>query len=259
MAISTSLLANRVGRVTGARRRILVAAGLVALGAGMLYVSRSWIAHAREIEVTGVAHLSRVDVVARAGVSRETNVVWLDEPALERRLESLPWVADADVGVAFPTTIRIAVVERVPVAIVTDGTSRTLIAADGTRLGPAARTRGLPRIELSGPPADGARPSVSVSTASANLALPSPRAASRALGSMRPELRSAIRRVTVHVDGTLEMRMLDGVLVRYGSDAHPEAKARALGRILAWAGATGARLSHVNVAAPRAPAVRLER
>jgi cell division septal protein FtsQ len=127
------------------------AAVAVLLLIGGVVVSRSSLLHARSVEVSGASTLSRARVIDLAEVDRLTNVVWLDEGAAERRLESDPWVASADVRVSLPLNIHIAVTERVPVAVASDGLQSLLVASDGTVLGLAPRSvssRDLPVIEL---------------------------------------------------------------------------------------------------------------
>jgi cell division protein FtsQ len=209
--------------------------GLVALSRG------SWL-DAREVDVGGEAHLSRGEVVRAAGLQRPTNVLWLDETEIERRLEAQPWIRSATVSTALPWTIRVSIVERVPVAVTTDGGSRSLVAGDGTVLGAATSLRGLPRIEL--PPVlatTGGRP-------------PAAGAAS-ALGAMDPDLRAAVGRVIVGSDGTLDVRLRDGTDVRYGDADELARKARALAETLAWAHTSATSLSRISLLAPGSPAV----
>jgi cell division protein FtsQ len=244
LAISISLRAEPGRRRAGIRAGVLGVAAVVALGLGGSQLTRSSFLHARAIEVTGAARLSRAEVVARAAVSGATNVWWLDELAVERRLEADPWIADAHVSTGFPATIRIAIVERSPVAVASERLGGLLVAADGTALGPARRTRGLPRIEVAGAStAEGARPSRAE--------------AASILGAMTSELRASIVVVTMAADGYVDLRLRGGIRVGYGSAAQPTAKAQALDRILSWANATGERIAWVSVAAPNAPAVRL--
>lgn len=223
---------------------VLVVLAAISLGVAGVAVSRSSVFHARSLEVSGTSHLSRAMVVAQAEVSRETNVVWLDEGAVERRLLSHPWIAAAEVGSAFPSTIRIRVVERSPVAIAVDGARRVLVAGDGTMLGPAGRERALPTIEL--PPVggpEGPRPPVT--------------GAARALGAMDPEILALVRRVDVRLDGTLQIRMQDGLRVEFGLASRSGRKAAALADVLRWAKAEGLAIRVVNVVAPEAPAISL--
>lgn len=244
MAISISLRAEPVRRRAGLRAGVLGIAAVVALGLGGSQLTRSSLFHARAIEVTGAAHLSRGEVVARAAVSKTTNVWWLDELAAERRLEADPWIADARVSTALPATIRIAIVERAPVAVASERLGDLLVAADGTALGPAGRTRGLPRIEVLGATTvEGARSSRA--------------AAASILGAMTNGLRASVVFVTMGTDGSVELRLRGGIRVGYGSAAEPAAKAEALDRILSWANATGERIERVSLVAPNAPAVTL--
>jgi cell division protein FtsQ len=223
---------------------LLVAAAIVAVGAGAFFLSRSSVFHARGVDVTGAAHLARADVVRIAGVSTATNIVWLDEGLVERRLESDPWIAHADVHVALPWTIEIVLTERSPVAVANDGVREILVAGDGTALGLADRTRGLPEISL---------PSRLALDGSSE----SPSGAALALGAMSPELRAEVTSVTVQIGGALEMRLRGGISVRYGGAWEPRRKAAVLQRVLAWAQAEGERVASVNVVSPAAPAVKL--
>jgi cell division protein FtsQ len=258
LAISTTLLAERIRRPVLALRPAVV--GLVAVSAiaGGFFLSRSSFAHARGIEVNGTDHLSRSQVVGLAAVSKATNVVWLDEGGIERSLETHPWVADAEVDVALPATIRIQIVERTPVAVVNDGLARTLVAADGTRLGAASGVRDLPTIHLPMVTGVDGRAWPDGARAIVYGARPTPRGAAAALGAMSSELRADVTSVRVLVDGTMALRLASGIHVRYGAPAAPAAKAQVLQRILAWSLQTGETVANVNVASPRTPAVRLE-
>ena len=228
---------------SGRRRAAIVVAGVVCLSAGAFLASRTSAFDARRIEVTGAHHLRPADVVRTAGVSSDTNVLWFDEDAAERRLEAEPWIAHADVSGAFPLTIRIDLTERTPVAVLAGGTGG-LIAGDGTALGTQAGTKGLPRIELgTATPAEGV-PS-------------SPVGAARILGAMPPGLRSDVREVRVMLDGTLELRLRGGPRVRFGTPADAEAKVAAIRRVLAWAHDEAGAIRTLSVVAPSAPAATL--
>jgi hypothetical protein len=68
-------------------------------------------------------------------------------------------------------------------------------------------------------------------------------------------LRARVARVVAATDGTLELRLDDGVSVRYGTPTERGRKAHTLARILAWADARGEPVSRVTVVAPRMPTV----
>ena len=244
MAISIPSRLDMGRRVSRAKVPLLIAAAVFALGAAGLFVSRSAAFHARGVEVVGASHLSVAEVLARADVSTRTNVLWLDEGAVERRLEVDRWIAGADVRVSFPWTIEITVVERTPVAIAVDGEAGVIVAADGTALGPGGDMRRLPRIELP-------------VTAMSEGAVASARGAALALGAMSRELRSRVSSVVVLADSTLELRLDDEVVVRYGRVVEPRRKAWIVEQVLAWAELEGERLAVVNVVSTESPAVEL--
>lgn len=246
MEISTSRPAEWFRSLAGSRRAAVIAGAAIAIGAGALFVSRSSLMDARRVEVTGADHVHRAEIVATAGVSNDTNVLWFDEGAVERRLEAEPWIANADVSASFPLTIEIAVTERTPVARMGTGTG-LLIAGDGTALsGTAAEDRALPTIDLG-----------TVTTAEGQA--PSPVGAARALGAMPTALRRQVTRVRVLLDGTLELRLKGGTTVRFGTPDETTRKVEAIRRVLAWADQEGSAIRTLSVVAPTAPAATLVR
>jgi cell division protein FtsQ len=222
---------------------VLIAVGSVVLLIGGVAASRSSVFDVRRIEVSGADHLHRPQIVRIADVSNATNALWLDEGVVERRLESEPWIADADVRVTLPLTVEIAVHERSPVAVA-QGAVTSLMAADGTALGSGRIPRGLPVIELGAAgPVEGIRPS--------------PVGAARALGAMAPALRAQVARVRVLLDGSLELRLRGGPIVRFGTPEDAERKAVTIQRMLAWAGSEGTPLRTLSVVSALAPAATL--
>ncbi|HZD19020.1 MAG TPA: FtsQ-type POTRA domain-containing protein [Actinomycetota bacterium] len=240
---STSSVADRARRID-LRLSLLVTIAAASVLVAAVAVSRSSAFHARSIRVMGTVQLSRSEVVALSGVSGRTNVPWLDEGAIERRLDQHPWVADARVQAKLPWTIRIRIVERRPMAVVVQGDRRLLVAGDGTVLGSGDRLHGLPVIVA---PAigmvEGPRPEL--------------RDAIRALGAMDPDVSALVRRAAVDIDGTVELRMRGGVRVELGSPSEPVRAATMLGRILEWAAAEGRGVRSISLVAPGAPAIKL--
>src|SRR5207249_11470462 len=129
------------------------------------------------VGVTGTAHLSRAVVMRLSGVTRDTNALWLDPRPVEIRLEQDPWIANATVSTSFPWTIHIAIAERIPSAVVDRGTSRLLVATDGSPLGLAGRVRGLPLIVMPAAPAGALKGTP-----------PSLPPAARAIGALPPQV-----------------------------------------------------------------------
>ena len=248
MAISILRRTEHRLRFPHGRAARLVGAGAIVLAAvGGVAASKTSLLHARSIEVTGQSELSRAEVVAIAGLSRHTNVMWFDDGAAERRLEDTAWIADAEVTVSLPSTIRIAVAEREPIAFVTDGRSGVLVAGDGITLGSPGRpadVRGLPRIQLAATDVIEGSPQT-------------PAGAALALGAMDADLRGRVLRISVLLDGTLEVWLRSGPRVRFGAPSGVAPKARAIAQALAWAEAEGEQILTLSVVSPSAPAATL--
>jgi cell division protein FtsQ len=219
---------------------IIVVAMLVALG---FWATKSpWFA-ARRIDVSGQSHLTRADVLRLAGVRLGANVFWLHGGDLERRLERSPWVADADVAKSLPSTIRITVHERAPVARVRDGDRFLVVAADGTVLGRARWRKDMPLLVLDPTMAS------------------SPRDLGRTAwvaGGMSPWLREHVKAIRQTSDGSIVVQLQSGVPVYYRDASSIVAKGRALAAVLRWAIAGKKPLESIDVGAPLAPTARLD-
>jgi cell division protein FtsQ len=102
-----------------ARRRRIVA---VALAAMVSAVAATWLVlHSplfgvRRLVVVGATHSGSARVQGAAGVGRGRPMVDVDSAAARRRVEALPWVLRARVHRAWPSTVRITVVERSAIA-----------------------------------------------------------------------------------------------------------------------------------------------
>ena len=79
----------------------------------------------RHVVVTGTHTLNAADVQRAAAVEDGAPLVRLDTAAVRNRVEAIPDVASAYVSVSYPSTVRIAVHERVPVGYLTGAQSPT--------------------------------------------------------------------------------------------------------------------------------------
>ena len=86
------------------------------------------------IQVEGNSHLSRAQLLSVFGEDVDRNI--FSVPLAERRaqLEQLPWVKHATVMRLLPNKLRIAIVERTPVAYVRQGSQIGLVDASGVLL-----------------------------------------------------------------------------------------------------------------------------
>jgi cell division protein FtsQ len=83
------------------------------------------------IQIAGNSHLTRAQLLSVFGEDVDRNIFTI--PLAQRRaeLESLPWVAHATVMRLLPNRVRVAIVERTPVAFVRQGTQIGLVDANG--------------------------------------------------------------------------------------------------------------------------------
>lgn len=103
--------------------RPLVAYSLLAAAAAyVIYRGGGVIAHARVLQIEHVAvrgnsRLSDGEVIALVGGLRGENIVSVDLDAWRSTLLSSPWVEDAALRRALPSTVEVFVNERVPIAL----------------------------------------------------------------------------------------------------------------------------------------------
>jgi cell division protein FtsQ len=107
-----------VTRAEGRRRlRILLTAVSIASLIGIAWLAvQSPLLAVDAIAVKGTARESQAAVQAAAGVHTGSALLFVDTGAVARRVEALPWVAQAKVERHLPNGLTITVVERLPVA-----------------------------------------------------------------------------------------------------------------------------------------------
>ena len=123
------------GRIAAGCGLLILTGGAIA---GGLWV-RSFLLHdehfvvpgSQSIQIAGNSHLTRAQLLSVFGEDVDRNV--FNIPLAERRmeLESLPWVAHATVMRLLPNRVRVAIVERTPVAFVRQGAQIGLVDANG--------------------------------------------------------------------------------------------------------------------------------
>lgn len=100
------------------------------------------------LAIAGRKQLTEDDVLAAAGLTRRSSLLFLDVAAARRNLEAAPWIAHASVRKLYPGSLEIAIEERAPFAIWQQSGKLSIIAADGTVLGPLGvrPAAGLPLV-----------------------------------------------------------------------------------------------------------------
>lgn len=229
-----------VARNQGRRRlrKVLVAVAVAVVVVGAFAVTRSPALDVDQVAVAGATHSGAAAVREASGIALGRPMISLSTDAAVERVEALPWVDHATVQRSWPGTIRIRVVERVPVAIVGTGSDAVIVDADGRALG-AADAEDLPAVG-GDPVAVGER-------------LDGPnRAVVAVLGGLPPALRAEV--ASGHAtDAGVSLTLTDDVHVRWGDRSQPTAKADALAVLLEQADRST--IDVIDVSVPRAATV----
>jgi cell division protein FtsQ len=99
------------------------------------------------LSITGRSQLSEADILAAAGITANTSLLFLDVAAVRAKLEATPWIAHATVRKLYPGHLELAIEERQAFALWQKDYKLSLIAADGTVLAPVDE-RSVPRLPL---------------------------------------------------------------------------------------------------------------
>ena len=99
------------------------------------------------VAVTGSVHLSRDEVLAAAGITGSTSLLFLDVEDARDRLKANPWIADANVLKLYPGELQIGIKERGAFALWQKDGRLSVIAADGTVLDTVV-SPGMTRLPL---------------------------------------------------------------------------------------------------------------
>ena len=127
-----------LGRVAGGAVLLAMLGGFTAVLWGarslLLHDPRLVIASSKSIEITGNSHLTRPQLLSVFGGDVDRNILTVGLAERRRELETLPWVEHATVMRLLPNKVRVAIVERTPVAFVRQGSRIGLVDAKGVLL-----------------------------------------------------------------------------------------------------------------------------
>jgi cell division protein FtsQ len=198
----------------------------------------------------GTEAVAQAEVLQASEVRIGEPYLGLDLAAIRARVAALPRVASVRVTRDYPSTLRIAVTERPPVATVSAGSVYWLVAADGTVLDAAAgRPADLPYV-ASVPLPDGVH---------AGSRLPPGNElanALTALGGMAPRLKGEVTGVDARTLDSLEFTLKDGTRVLYGLAVDQPAKDAAVSLVRRTLKREGREAQRIDVRNPSAPAVQ---
>ncbi len=148
------------------------------------------------VAITGEKHLSREEILAAAGVTRRSSLLFFDVVDARARLLTNPWIAEATVQKLLPDRLVISISERAAFALWQKAGRVGVIADDGTVLEPyvLARYVDLPLVVGTG----------AETRAKEFLALL----------DRRPELRANVRASVLVAERRWNLRLKNGVDVR---------------------------------------------
>jgi cell division protein FtsQ len=112
----------------------LVGVSVYALRSFLEHDARFRIAGTTNIQATGLAQVSRADMLPVFGEDIGRNIFFVPLSARRKQLEQIPWIEHATVLRLLPDQIRISVVERKPIAFVRQGSQVELVDANGVLL-----------------------------------------------------------------------------------------------------------------------------
>jgi cell division protein FtsQ len=224
---ATARLAAKAKAERWARRRRLLRRGGIGLAAVAPLALIAWLLlmspllAVRTVAVSGTTRLTPDEVRAAADVVRGTPLARVDASAVVRRVEALRAVAQVKVTRAWPSTLRVRVVERFPVAGLVSASGVTLVDADGVPFAAApALPPGVVRLQVARPgPAD-----------------PATRAALRVLAVLPQPMRGRVRIVRAASPSSVTLVLRDGRRVLWGGVDDTALKAQAAEALLKMPG-----------------------
>lgn len=219
-------------RARNALRRTTYVLALAAAVAGLIYLFHSPLLSVRTLAITGTAKLQIEPVLERYGISAGEPLIRVDLAGAELELAADPWIDSVAIVREWPTTIRVSIGEREPVATVAD----VVVAGDGVIL-PGAESTDLPVLALAGDPVDGRYPQTEIT------------GALRFVAELTGDVRTGTT-IASSPDGLIAI--VAGYTVRLGRPVDMEEKARALLALLGEMPEPG---SEITLVAPARPSI----
>jgi cell division protein FtsQ len=206
---------------------------VVVVGLGLLLYFTP-IMSARNVVVTGLGAVTQEEVVTSAAVKSGTPLLQIDTDAVAERVATIRRVASARVQRQYPSTLRITVIERVPVVVKDYPDGPHLFDRDGVDFAIAPPPPGVPFLDTDNPgPSD-----------------PPTKAALQVMTSLRPEVAAQVARIAAPSVAAITLQLTDGRQVVWGTTDRTEEKALKLGALLTQPGQT------YDVSSPDLPTVK---
>lgn len=222
------------GKVRGLKVMVwTVALIVVFVGLGLLLYFTPIMA-ARNVVITGLGSVTQEEVISAAAVKQGTPLLQVNTDDVAERVATIRRVATARVQREYPSTLRITVVERVPLVVkdYPDGTH--VFDKDGVDFATGPPPPNLPYLEADNPgPSD-----------------PPTKAALAVMTALPPEVAGQVARVSAPSVAAITLTLADGREVVWGTTDRTEEKAQKLAALLTQPGHT------YDVSSPDLPTVK---
>ncbi|MDT5053630.1 MAG: cell division protein FtsQ, partial [Mycobacterium sp.] len=227
---------KRLGRRAVRGLKVLMWSALVSVvvvGLGLLLYFTP-IMSARNIVVVGLGAVTQDDVIAAAAVPPGTPLLQVDTDAVAERVAAIRRVATARVQRQYPSTLRVTVIERVPVVVKDYPDGPHLFDKEGVDFATAPPPGGVPYLDADNPgPSDAPT-----------------KAALQVMTALRPEVAGQVGRIAAPSVAAITLTLTDGRVVVWGTTDRTEEKALKLGALLTQPGQT------YDVSSPDLPTVK---
>jgi cell division protein FtsQ len=227
---------KRLGRRTVRGLKVLMWSALVSVvvvGLGLLLYFTP-IMSARNVVVIGLGAVTQDEVTAAAAVPPGTPLLQVDTDAVAERVAAIRRVASARVQRQYPSTLRVTVIERMPVVVKDYPDGPHLFDKDGVDFATAPPPGGVPYLDTDNPgPSDGPT-----------------KAALQVMTALRPEVAGQVGRIAAPSVAAITLTLTDGRVVVWGTTDRTEEKALKLGALLTQPGQT------YDVSSPDLPTVK---
>jgi cell division protein FtsQ len=206
---------------------------VLVVGAGLLLYFTP-IMSARVMAITGLVTITQEEVQQAAAVPADTPLLQINTDAVAERVATIRRVASARVQREYPSTLRITIVERIPLVVKDYPDGSHLFDRDGVDFATAPPPPGLPYLDADTPgPSD----------------LPT-LAALQVLTALRPEVAGQVSRIAAPSVAAITLTLFDGRQVIWGTTDRTDEKALKLGALLTQSGTT------YDVSSPDLPTVK---
>jgi cell division protein FtsQ len=222
------------GKVRGLKVVVWTVALVVAfVGLGLLLYFTPIMA-ARNVVITGLGSVTQDEIIAAAGVKQGTPLLQVNTDDVAERVATIRRVATARVQREYPSTLRITVVERVPVVVKDYPDGPHLFDKDGVDFATAPPPPNLAYLDTDNPgPSD-----------------PATKAALAVMTALPPDVAGQVARVSAPSVAAITLTLGDGREVVWGTTDRTEEKAQKLAALLTQPGHT------YDVSSPDLPTVK---